>query len=109
MFDLFGEKRRWLERQLRDIRKQRIHYQNLNDELILENMRLRSELSKSVQSQENVNESTAPTQKPKVYYKIIDPNEDNIVLSKREFINAWNKWGSLNPHTLWNLLKIEAK
>ena len=51
----------------------------------------------------------APIQKPKVHYKIIDPNEDNILLSKREFINAWNKWGSLNPHTLWNLLKTEAK
>ena len=51
----------------------------------------------------------APTPEPKVHYKIIDPNEDNIVLSKREFINAWNKWGSLNPHTLWNLLKTEAK
>ena len=57
MFDLFGEKRRWLERQLRYIKKQRIHCQNLNDELILENMRLRSELSKSVQSEENVDES----------------------------------------------------
>ena len=33
----------------------------------------------------------APTPEPKVHYKIIDPNEDNIVLSKREFINAWNK------------------
>ena len=108
MFDLFGEKRRWLELQLHDIRIQHIHHQNLNDELILENTRLRSELSKSAQSQENVNE-TPPIQKPKVHYKIIDPNEDSIVLSKREFINAWNKWGSLNPHTLWNLLKTEGK
>ena len=109
MFDLFGEKRRWLERQLRDIRIQHIHHQNLNDELILENMRLRSELSKSARSQESINQPADPTLEPKVHYKIIDPNQDNIVLSKREFINAWNKWGSLNPHTLWNLLKTEAK
>ena len=46
------------------------------------------------------------SQKPQVH---TNSNEDNIVLSKREFTNAWNKWGSLNPHTLWNLLKTEAK
>ena len=43
------------------------------------------------------------------YFEDVRNSQDNIVLSKREFINAWNKWGSLNPHSLWNLLKTEAK
>ena len=54
----------------------------------------------------NYFEDAPRPQKPQVH---TNPNEDNIVLSKREFINAWNKWGSLNLHTLWNLLKTEAK
>ena len=43
------------------------------------------------------------------YFEDIPNSQDNIVLSKREFINAWNKWGSLNPRTLWKLLETEAK
>ena len=43
------------------------------------------------------------------YFEDVRNLQDNILLSKGEFINAWNKWGSLNPHALWNLLKTEAK
>ena len=46
-----------LERKLRDTRKQNTYFQNLNDELFIENRKLRSGLSKSDQNVANVNET----------------------------------------------------
>ena len=60
----------------------------------------------ALQGVSNYFEDAPRPRKPQVH---ANPNVDNILLSKREFINAWNKWGSLNPHTLWNLLETEAK
>ena len=60
MFDLFGKKRiAMLERKLRDTRKQNTYFQNLNDELFIENRKLRSGLSKSDQNVANVNSIAA--------------------------------------------------
>ena len=58
MFDLFGKKKiAMLERMLHDTRKENRSLHDLNDELFIKNMKLRSNLSKSNQNVVNANET----------------------------------------------------